>query len=130
MTLPLETRVEIGKEVKSWIDDLTVEVNGNLANEEELKYWWQEFVVELQRRGKITSSSQSPFNEMTDLQGDNFGKALCPFNKYKDIAYRAVSYDYLAFIVDSNKELERYLKWRFKKSSVPSVKKFVKLSKI
>lgn len=117
--LSLEQRVRMGKKIREWIDLIeesgdTQEITNKNDYTESKQYFWYEFYYEMQRRGYINVTIPAE-DDLTDEQGEEFGKQECPFNQYKGIAYRAVPYDYLAFIADGLKKLDRYVKWRFKK---------------
>lgn len=114
MTLTTQKRVDIGNLVRFYINTISEELDAtNLHDEECREEFWIRFAEEMKRRDVLQASDESNNREFTDADGHRFGQKECPFNQYKGIKYHAVPYDYLAFIVDSNKSLELYLKWRY-----------------
>lgn len=114
MPLTTEQRVEIGKLVKFYMDTIQEEL---IFTKECREEFWIRFAEEMKRRDVLSASDGSNNREFTDADGYRFGQKECPFNQYKGIKYHAVPYDYLAFIVDSNKELALYLRWRYSQRS-------------
>lgn len=121
MTLTTEQRVQMGKAVRDNISFIQLSIEDDCAtrNEDYRQEFWAEFAHEMRRRDLVQAEGTLDNREFTDEDGIRFGQKECPFNQYKGIKYHAVPYDYLAFIVDSNKSLERYLRWRYSQRSEP-----------
>lgn len=113
MSLTTEQRVEIGKKVRFFFSLIEEELNDKFIHGEFADEFWIRFAEEMKRRDVLQAADSSNNREFTDAEGHRFGQKECPFNQYKGVKYHAVPYDYLAFIVDSNKLLERYLRWRY-----------------
>lgn len=114
--LRIEDRVEIGNKVKDLINVLQSELETN--SDDYVGHYWNEIAEEIKRRDLLSANwfeASTNVEEMTDQEGEAFGITLCPFKAFKDVNYRAVPYDYLANIVDLNKRLARYVRWRYKK---------------
>lgn len=119
--IPLETRITVNNHVRDWITMIQGELDSTVHPfSEEMKLnFWQEFATEMKRRDLVQAQGEPP-KEMNDVQGHNFEISECSFGQYQGIRYRAIPYDYLAWLVDVNKKLELYVRWRAKKERIVS----------
>lgn len=116
-----EQRVQMGKSVRDNIQFIQCAIEDDLStrSEEYRQNFWQEFATEMKRRDLVQAEGDPP-KEFTDEQAQAFGLQPCPFKAFIGVAYRAVPYDYLANLVDLNKRLELYVRWRAKKERIVS----------
>lgn len=117
MPITIEDRVMIGHHVRSIVSLVEETV---FVDEESKQHFWQEFAAEIKRRDLVQAQGEAPneMKELSDEQGEVFGLETVTFGKYNGIHWRAVPYDYIAWLVDLNKRLELYVRWRAKKEHI------------